>query len=108
MKIATIVRAAAAATGITEAQIRGGGKTRRVAMTRQCVMFLAHRAGHPGPKIARELHKVPSTIYHGRRLIAVLVQTDDEARDTMTAIWLRLGIEKPDNGPCPCCGKPYI
>ncbi len=79
VRVAVIVSAVAAHYGLTIEQILSSRRMRIVARPRQIVMYLARLHGRSYPEIAAVLRRRDhTTIMHGERVIAGLIQTDPQ------------------------------
>lgn len=65
--LACLIRIVANRAGITEADILGPSRLRKITEPRQFVMYLAHKRGMSLPKIGRIMGRHHTTVLHGIR-----------------------------------------
>lgn len=65
--LACLIRIVAKCAGITEADILGPSRLRKITEPRQFVMYLAHKRGMSLPQIGRIMGRHRTTVLHGIR-----------------------------------------
>ena len=65
--LACLIRIVANRAGITEADILGQSRLRKITEHRQFVMYLAHKRGMSLPQIGRIMGRHHTTVLHGVR-----------------------------------------